>query len=215
MTLVEQRQFWWHQLCPIGPKGWQRKFIPKKFVGIDSKWFSIFRRRKWSFWGIPRFTEESIPRLRTEGNGMKKKLVLQKILLQQTVFFRDSFGTEFREFVSIFVPRNRIPSCLLLFCSMEQNFEHFSPMRNGLERNSDSFLFRGTAGIPPELIICSIFSVFRRIHVIFLSEIPNPAYRALSRQALILQASCSHSLRASNMFLSFCCRLIMNHKKRQ
>jgi hypothetical protein len=36
---------------------------------------------------IPRFTEESIPRLGTEGNGMKK-LVLQKILLQQTEYTR-------------------------------------------------------------------------------------------------------------------------------
>jgi hypothetical protein len=185
MTLVEQRQFWWHQLCPIGPKGWQRKFIPKKFVGIDSKWFSIFRRRKWSFWGIPRFTEESIPRLRTEGNGMKKKLVLQKILLQQTVFFRDR---EFREFVSIFVPQNGIPSC---------------------------FLFPGTAGVLPEQTICSIFSVFRRILVTFFCQKFPTLLRALSRQALILQASCSHSLRASNIIFSFCCSLIMNHKKRQ
>ena len=34
------------------------------------------------------------------------------------------------------------------------------------------FLFRGTAGIPSEIIICSDYSVFREI--IFLSEIPNP-----------------------------------------
>jgi hypothetical protein len=34
------------------------------------------------------------------------------------------------------------------------------------------FLFRGTAGIPSEIIICFVYSVFRRI--IFLSEIPNP-----------------------------------------
>jgi hypothetical protein len=39
--------------------------------------------------------------------------------------------------------------------------------------------------------------------------------RALSIQVLILQASCSHPLRASNIIFSFCCSLIMNHKKRQ
>jgi hypothetical protein len=42
----------------------------------------------------------------------------------------------------------------------------------GSERNSESFLFRGTAGIPPEQTNCSVYSVFRRI--IFLSEIANP-----------------------------------------
>ncbi len=37
------------------------------------------------------------------------------------------------------------------------------------------FLFRGTAGIPSEIIICSVYSVFRGI--IFLSEIPNPTWK--------------------------------------
>ncbi len=36
------------------------------------------------------------------------------------------------------------------------------------------FLFRGTTGIPSEITICSVYSVFRGI--IFLSEIPNPTY---------------------------------------
>jgi hypothetical protein len=54
------------------------------------------------------------------------------------------FGTELREFASN-------------FCSLVQNYEHFSPLRNGSERNSASFLFRGTAGIPPEQTICSVF----------------------------------------------------------
>ncbi len=52
-----------------------------------------------------------------------------------------------------FVPRNGIPSCFLFrgmvpngiprvcfyFCSTVQNFQHFSPLRNGSERNSESF----------------------------------------------------------------------------
>ncbi len=55
---------------------------------------------------------------------------------------------------------------------MEQNSEHFSPLRNGSERDSENFLFHGTAGIPPEKTNCSVYSVFRGI--IFLSEIANP-----------------------------------------
>ena len=58
------------------------------------------------------------------------------------------------------------------FCSMQWNSEHFYLPRNGSERNSESFLFRGTAGIPSELAICSVYSVFGGI--IFLSEIANP-----------------------------------------
>jgi hypothetical protein len=50
----------------------QRNLVPKKFRGIDSKWVPLFRGRKCSFRGIPRFTEESIPRLGKEGNDMKK-----------------------------------------------------------------------------------------------------------------------------------------------
>jgi hypothetical protein len=55
---------------------------------------------------------------------------------------------------------------------MVQNSEHFSPLQKGSEWNSESFLFRGTAGIPPEQTICPVNSVFRGI--IFLSEIANP-----------------------------------------
>ncbi len=96
--------------------------------------------------------------------------------------------------------RNGIPRVCFYFCSMERNSELFSLPRKGSERNSASmllflfhgtefrvvfsssegfgtefpeFLFRGTAGIPSEITICSVNSVFRRI--IFLSEIPNPS----------------------------------------
>jgi hypothetical protein len=57
------------------------------------------------------------------------------------------------------------------FCSMVQNSEHFSLLRNRSER-TENFLFRGTAGILPEQTNCSVYSVFRRI--IFFSEIANP-----------------------------------------
>jgi hypothetical protein len=95
--------------------------------------------------------------------------------------------------------RNRIPRVCFYFCSTERNSELFSLPRKGSEGNSESillflfygtefrvvfssaegfgtefrrFLFRGTAGIPSEISLCSVFSVFRGI--IFLSEIPNP-----------------------------------------
>ncbi len=85
------------------------------------------------------------------------------------------------------------------FCSTERKSELFSLLRKGSERNSESllpflfhgtefrvvissaesfgtefrdFLFRGTAGIPSEITICSVYSVFRGI--IFLPEISNP-----------------------------------------
>ena len=55
---------------------------------------------------------------------------------------------------------------------MEWNSELFPLPQKGSEWNSKSFLFHRTAGIPSEITICSVYSVFRRI--IFLSEIPNP-----------------------------------------
>jgi hypothetical protein len=92
------------------------------------------------------------------------------------------FGTEFRQFVSIFVPRNGISSCFLFcgrvwnpiqrvffyFCSTERNSELFSLPRKGSERNSERFLFRGTAGNH------HLFRLFRLPWNYFLSEIPNP-----------------------------------------
>ena len=71
------------------------------------------------------------------------------------------FGTEFREFASILVPRNGIPSCVLFrrrfrnrimgvcfyFCSTERNSELFSLPLKSSEGNSETlilFLFKGT-----------------------------------------------------------------------
>jgi hypothetical protein len=68
--------------------------------------------------------------------------------------------------------RNGIPRVCFNFCSTERNSEQFSLPRKGSEWNSERFLFRGTAGIPSEWTICSVYSFFRGI--IFLSEIPTP-----------------------------------------
>jgi hypothetical protein len=54
----------------------------------------------------------------------------------------EMFGREFREIDSIFVQRNGIP-----------------------ERNSEGFLFRGTAGIPSEITICFVCRKFPTLSV--------------------------------------------------
>ncbi len=87
---------------------------------------------------------------------------------------RNWFRTELREFAFIFdarngilsiflfhgTVRNRIPRNCFFFRCTAQNFEHFSLPRNGLERNSETYLFHGTARIPPEQTNCSVYSVF-------------------------------------------------------
>jgi hypothetical protein len=100
--------------------------------------------------------------------------------------------------------RNGSPRVCFYFCPTERKSALFPLPRNGSERNSEGslllylihgtefrvifssaeefgtefreFLFRGTAGIPSEITICSVYSVFRGI--IFLSEIPNPSRAA-------------------------------------
>ncbi len=97
--------------------------------------------------------------------------------------------------------RNGIPRICIYFGSTERNSELCSLLQKGSEQNYGSlplflfhgtefrvvfssaegfgtefrdFLFRGTTGIPSELTICSVYSVFRGIN--FLSEIPNPKW---------------------------------------
>ncbi len=53
-----------------------------------------------------------------------------------------------------------IPRVCFYFCSTERNSELFSLLQKGSERNSESFMFRETAGIPSEITICSVCSVF-------------------------------------------------------
>ncbi len=91
--------------------------------------------------------------------------------------FRGMVRNGIREIALIFVTRKGIPSICLFrgmvrkesprvcfyLCSTVENSEHFSLPGNGSERNSDSFLFRGTAGIPPEQTSCSVYFVFRGI----------------------------------------------------
>ncbi len=96
---------------------------------------------------------------------------------------------------------NGIPRICIYFGSTERNSELCSLPQNGSEQKYESlllfffhgtefrvipssaegfgtefrdFLFRGTTGIPSEITICSVYSVFRGS--IFLSEIPNPSW---------------------------------------
>ncbi len=73
---------------------------------------------------------------------------------------------------SIFVPQNRIP---VIFSSVEDSEPNSESSFYfcSTERNSESFLFCGTAGIPSEITICSGYSIFHGM--IFLLEIPDPS----------------------------------------
>ncbi len=62
---------------------------------------------------------------------------------------------------------------LLLFMFHGTEFRDVFSSAEGFGTEFRDFLFRGTAGIPSEITICSVNSVFRGI--IFLSEIPNPS----------------------------------------
>jgi hypothetical protein len=61
---------------------------------------------------------------------------------------------------------------LLLFLFSGTEFRVVFSSAEGFGTEFRDFLFRGTTGIPSEITICSVYSVFRGI--IFLSEIPNP-----------------------------------------
>ncbi len=71
--------------------------------------------------------------------------------------------------------RNRVSRVCFYFCSMVQNSEHFSPLPNGLEWNSESFLFRGTAGISNKPIVPSsaekIFCRKLPTHVVLATDV--------------------------------------------
>jgi hypothetical protein len=70
--------------------------LPKKFRGLGTS--SVIPRKKVL---IPRFTEESIPKLGTEGNGMKKISYTKSPAPVDSIFSSETcFGTEFRVVVS-------------------------------------------------------------------------------------------------------------------
>jgi hypothetical protein len=88
------------------------------------------------------------------------------------------FGTEFREFRNSQLFSRPLKGSkgnfesLLLFLVNGTEFLVVFSSAEGFGTEFRQFLFRGTAGIPSEITICSVYSVFRGI--IFWSEIPNP-----------------------------------------
>ncbi len=99
----------------------------------------------------------SLPLKGLEWNSESKLLFLCHGTEFRVVFSSaEEFGREFRDFASIFGLLNGILSCFLIR----------GRVRNGIPR------FCSAAGIPPEITIYFVYSVFRGI--IFLSEIPNP-----------------------------------------
>jgi hypothetical protein len=79
-------------------------------------------------------------------------------------------GTEFRV---VFSSAERFgKGSLILFLFHRTEFRVIFSSAEGFGMEFQDFLFRGTTGIPSEITICSVYSVFRGI--IFLSEIPNP-----------------------------------------
>ncbi len=86
--------------------------------------------------GIPRFTEESIPKLGTKQNDTKKICLKKSSPCKQNlqrVFIRDML-------------RNKILRVCYYFCFKERNAELVSLPLNGLEQNSKClllFFFRG------------------------------------------------------------------------
>ncbi len=102
----------------------------KKILGIDSEWLPLSTEER-----VHSKAFRGLRKSRFRGSEQKKmawkKLVLQKILLQQQkrqhVFVQDMLW-------------NGIPRVCFNFFTMEWNSEYFSPLRKGLEQNFESFL---------------------------------------------------------------------------
>jgi hypothetical protein len=94
---------------------------------------------------IPRFTEESMPRLGTEENSMKKKFLSKNPApanrIDSMFSSETSFGTQFREFDLFFSLHGT--EFRTFFSSAERfrtEFPEFPVPRNDSEQNSKSFL---------------------------------------------------------------------------
>ncbi len=120
----------------------------------------------------------------------------EKVIKNESFLFQQ---TELRACFLPWNALGQIPKVCYYFCSMERSSELFSLSRNRLEqnsesllvfllrfwygilsiflfsrtpeRNSESFLFRGTARIPSEMIICFIYSTVRGI-IFFCRKFP-------------------------------------------
>ncbi len=71
---------------------------------------------------------------------------------------------------------------MLLFLFHGTEFRVIFSSAEGFGTEFRDVLFRGTTGIPSEITICSVYSVFRGI--IFFSEIPNPSPESHHQQVM-------------------------------
>ncbi len=156
---------------------------------------SLFWHYFWNF-GLPRFVLSSFIFANWFGTEFREIAfyLVQRNGIPSCVLFRGLVW-------------NGIPRICIYFCSTERTSELFSLPKKGSEQNYGSlllflfhgtefrvvfssaegfgtefrdFLFRETTGIPSEITICSVYSVFRGI--IFLSEIPNPSWTTVYRK---------------------------------
>ncbi len=101
-------------LLPPG-KGWERNFVLKKFRGIDSERFPLFRGRKCSFRGITRSTEESFP---TKKNLFYR--TAKKLNKMSSPYLKSCLFWHFFEFFESFLfQAHRMES--VFFCKMLWN----------------------------------------------------------------------------------------------
>ena len=92
-----------------------------------------------------------------------------------------------KEFRVLFSSSERNSQNLHLFLFHGTEFRVIASSAEGFGTEFRDFLFRGTTGIPSEIAICSVYSVFRGI--IFLSEIPNPSHTIYACRVLSLDSS--------------------------
>ncbi len=108
-------------------------------------------------------------------NYSEQKIPVLTNRIESVFSFVKCFGTKFRNVASIFVPRNGILSCFH-FCEMVQwNSEHFFHLQKGLERNTESFLFRGTN---------HLFRLFRLLRNYFFVVNSQPYLRSFGSKCL-------------------------------
>jgi hypothetical protein len=131
--------------------GWERNFVPKKFRGIDSERFLLFRGRKCSFRGILSSAEEPIPKLGTEQNGTEFR---EKIKFYGTRTARPLWLLWYRTLLLKFwaaefcveqvlfrgMVRNGIPTVCFYIFSTERNSELFSLPLKDSEGNCESII---------------------------------------------------------------------------
>jgi hypothetical protein len=134
----------------LSSQGLATEKFRKKFRGIDSEWLPLFRRRTCSFRGIPRFTEESIWKLGTEENGMKKISVTKNFApanRKDSMFFQDMLQNKIPRVCFYFFLWNGIPSIFLLCRTIWNGIPRVFYSPDGSEWNSESlllFFFNGT-----------------------------------------------------------------------